>query len=307
VIVLRPAAGVRGRSDELCFAPDGRALASGRVGRKVLVWTDFAAGARARLLKLPDGGGETRVGFAPDGTLLAANDQLFAFERLDRRPAAISFTPWDTLWFAVAPAGAQLIVAEKLRNRNASRITGRAAGDYRRAAWKVTVDSLIWSRPLFALGGQNFILIEYRRDPARGWQSHRVTRSCADGAELAASPPLVEPPDRIALSAERHLLALAVRDRIDLYPADGPCTRRASMKNDGRKHFTAIAFHPSGRYLGATSNDATVKLYETSTWEAARTFTWNIGRMRSIAFSPDGALAAAGSDSGKVVVWDVDL
>src|SRR5207253_1850182 len=32
-----------------------------------------------------------------------------------------------------------------------------------------------------------------------------------------------------------------------------------------------------------------------------------VRKMRSIAFSPDGALAAAGSDTGKVVVWDVDL
>jgi WD40 repeat protein len=79
------------------------------------------------------------------------------------------------------------------------------------------------------------------------------------------------------------------------------------VRPHGRHHFTGVAFHPSGRYLAATSNDATVKLYDTNTWEVARTFTWNIGRMRSIAFSPDGALAAAGSDTGKVVVWDVDL
>ena len=29
--------------------------------------------------------------------------------------------------------------------------------------------------------------------------------------------------------------------------------------------------------------------------------------MRSIAFGPDGTLAAAGSGTGKVIVWDVDL
>jgi WD40 repeat protein len=75
----------------------------------------------------------------------------------------------------------------------------------------------------------------------------------------------------------------------------------------GKLHFTGIAFHPSGRYLAATNNDQTVKLYDTTTWELAKTFTWDIGRMRSIAFSPDGALAAAGSDTGKVVVWDVDV
>ena len=60
-------------------------------------------------------------------------------------------------------------------------------------------------------------------------------------------------------------------------------------------------------YLAATSNDKTVKFYDTTTWELARTFTWAIGRVRSICFNPDGTLAAAGSDTGKVVVWDVDL
>lgn len=79
------------------------------------------------------------------------------------------------------------------------------------------------------------------------------------------------------------------------------------LDNSDAKHFTGVAFHPSGRYLAATSNDATVKLYDTATWTVAHTYTWNIGRMRSVAFSPDGTLAAAGSDTGKIVVWDVDV
>jgi hypothetical protein len=39
----------------------------------------------------------------------------------------------------------------------------------------------------------------------------------------------------------------------------------------------------------------------------APAFDWDMGRLRSVAFSPDGMLAAAGNDKGKIVVWDVDL
>jgi WD40 repeat protein len=110
------------------------------------------------------------------------------------------------------------------------------------------------------------------------------------------------------LSANRRLVAArrgpcAVVFRTDDFGA-GPVR---VLHNDSRQHFTGLAFHPSGRYLAATSNDATVKLYDTSTWQVAQAYNWDIGRLRSVAFSPDGMLAAAGGDKGKIVVWDVDL
>ncbi len=79
------------------------------------------------------------------------------------------------------------------------------------------------------------------------------------------------------------------------------------VRNDTRKHFTSAAFHPSGRYLFTTSNDTTVLVWDTTTWKHVTRFTWNIGRLRSVATSPDGTLAAVGSDKGRVMVWDVDL
>ena len=35
-------------------------------------------------------------------------------------------------------------------------------------------------------------------------------------------------------------------------------------------------------------------------------WTWKLGPLRSVAYSPDGTVGAAGSDDGRVVVWDVD-
>ncbi len=80
-----------------------------------------------------------------------------------------------------------------------------------------------------------------------------------------------------------------------------------AVRNDSRRHFTAAAFHPSGRYLFTTSNDTTVLVWDTATWQHVTRFIWNIGRLRNVAVSPDGALAAAASDKGQIVVWDVDL
>src|SRR5262249_37031130 len=107
---------------------------------------------------------------------------------------------------------------------------------------------------------------------------------------------------RAVLSHDVRFIASVFAKDIAVFACDSAWRKLITLRNDGRKHFTGIAFHPSGKYLAATSNAQTVKLYDTTTWQVAKTYTWNIGRMRSIAFSPDGTLAAAGSDSGKIVV-----
>ena len=132
--------------------------------------------------------------------------------------------------------------------------------------------------------------------------------SVANGEQLRRSDPLAGEVKDWALSPDGTTVACRVTVWVYVYPVRGSFRKPlAALRNDNRKEFTGVAFHPSGKYLAATSNDATVKLYDTATWEVARTFTWDIGKMRSVCFSPDGTLAAAGSDKGKVVVWDVDL
>jgi WD40 repeat protein len=139
----------------------------------------------------------------------------------------------------------------------------------------------------------NYSAIITLRDAATG----RIIETCERSGLLN---------DELATYRDGTLIAMA-KATISAWQQSDLTRSPHVIHNDNRKHFTGIAFHPSGKYLAATSNDATVKLYDTTTWKVARTFTWDIGKMRSIAFSSDGTLAAAGSDSGRVVVWDVDL
>jgi WD40 repeat protein len=82
-------------------------------------------------------------------------------------------------------------------------------------------------------------------------------------------------------------------------------------------HCRAVAFHPSGALLAAVGSSGTVTLYDTATWGIAREFAWDIGPLRAVCFSPDGARAATiamGESTGvgkrvagRAIVWDMDL
>jgi WD40 repeat protein len=111
----------------------------------------------------------------------------------------------------------------------------------------------------------------------------------------------------LAVAPEDALFVARMTRNLHIWSTFNPVERPRVVTNEGRKHFTAIAFHPSGKYLAATSNDETVKFYDVATWTVAKVYRWEIGRMRSIAFSRDGMIAAAGGDRGEVVVWDLDL
>jgi WD40 repeat protein len=162
---------------------------------------------------------------------------------------------------------------------------------------------------LFCLpGGERFLTAERVFAGPHGQLDRFAVRSRADGRLLDSLPiRWFHSEVRVFGSPWNEAFILLERRRLQIYRADDLSAPPHTIQNDKRRDFTGAAFHPSGRYLAATSTDATVKLYDTSTWRVVRTFTWDVGKMRSAAFSPDGALAAAGSDTGKVVVWDVDL
>jgi WD40 repeat protein len=71
-----------------------------------------------------------------------------------------------------------------------------------------------------------------------------------------------------------------------------------------RRH--SLGFHPTRPVLAFPQGIDEVVFWDAATRSERQRFTWEIGFLSALAFSPDGLRCAAGT-KGKVVVWDVDL
>jgi WD40 repeat protein len=85
-----------------------------------------------------------------------------------------------------------------------------------------------------------------------------------------------------------------------------PASKHAKHRNSSVKHFTSIAFSRDGKRLATTSNDTAATIWDAITWEVRHRYEWQIGRLRTVCFAPDGLRCAAGSETGQIVVWDLD-
>jgi WD40 repeat protein len=306
MIVLQ---GARKQVDVLKFSPDGRVLvASCPVG--VQIWSGLSQGGRPTAVL--EHHRVQSVSFTPDGRkLLLGGPRLVVHDLLSAEAAEVPLelpSPYHsrTAMCELSPDGRFLIAAEVDPERDSpDRVFCHALADLGSCLWSIDVKRQVLSPPLFLASGERFVLFEGRPDSIPHWN---VTRDAQTGrvlSEVAGSGhhfhSRVQSADRRWIAGRRGAWGVAV------YRADDLGAEPMVFRNDPRKEFTGLAFHPSGRYLAATSNDGLVRFYDTTTWKVARSYDWDIGRQRSVAFSPDGMLAAVGGDKGKIVVWDVDL
>ena len=82
--------------------------------------------------------------------------------------------------------------------------------------------------------------------------------------------------------------------------------------NDWRKSLAvrsanAQAAHPTRPVFASANGLTLVKYFDANTGHLLKKFAWKLGPMRAVAFSPDGALAAASAEDGRIVVWDADV
>lgn len=135
-------------------------------------------------------------------------------------------------------------------------------------------------------------------------QPRFVLRDPASGAEVRSVRCSFHRLDGLTFSPNGSFLVARLGDELLVWDVRFLHRPPQRVRSDTAKALTDLAFHPSGRYLAAASNDRTVKLFDTASWAVARTFGWDAGRMRSVAFAPDGLTAAAGGERGQLVVWD---
>ncbi len=65
-----------------------------------------------------------------------------------------------------------------------------------------------------------------------------------------------------------------------------------------------VVFAPDGARL-ASASDKELKLWDTTTWQVIASYAGHTARIKHIAYSPDGALLASGSDDKTARLWDV--
>jgi WD40 repeat protein len=303
--------GAKEKVESLQFSPDGRTLAA-PCADGVQLWHDPAGGPPETRILYP---AVRAVRFTPDGRklLLARLSDASLHDLPSGQTAAVSLpvVPESNLWEAacdLTPDGRHLLFA-------LTSPFGRPPGwlcclplkDPGKPVWSLVQSRRVFPPPLPLAGGGRFVLFEWRSEGGYDYGMVYVTRETRTGDVVSEVPTVREEYLDAVQSADRRLVAARNGVWAAVYRTDDFAAGPVVLRNDNRKKFTGLAFHPSGRYLAATSNDATVKLYDTATWAVAAAYDWRIGRLRSVCFSPDGMRAAAGGDKGQIVVWDVDV
>lgn len=285
---------LRGAAFQIAFSPDGTSIAI--CGAKPCVCVADAATGKSRW---QGNAFITAVGlglaYSPDGTQLAVVDwdtvavldavTGATLHTFPGRGYAVAFTPdgAGAVTGNVPPAmDAIRTVFKTGRSKRINALTGME--DFNR--FRFSPDG----RFLAALGGSSMTFIE--ADTLKGGTSRPLTCPTAGVGALAWHPAA----------------------RIIVY-SDGPKLIAYSWESRGlvaerkrsKKYIQDAAFTPDGKHLITVSNEATAVVWETAGWTAVREFAWDIGPLKSIAVTPDGARAACASDRGRVVLWDLDL
>ncbi|MBA4064955.1 MAG: hypothetical protein C0501_14825 [Isosphaera sp.] len=302
-VTMQILSGRRHRVEELAFSHCGRWLAAGGRGHLHL-WDTHDPGAAARQVYAARYGRAGHLAFRRDGRLFyITTSSWYVLNPEGGRPTRVAT---DRYWSAaVSPDGTRVVRQREWTPLRTYRIDpdGVAAGP------TVSVRGTYFAHAAFAADGAVFAVEQAAAPALEG--AHRVTvRSADTGGQLAVLAPAFTArpmwvqrqyrfsPDgaRLVGRCEAELVCWAVGD-----PDRPPVT----AANPAGRDFLSLAFHPDGALL-TVDDGRLVRVWDAETLTPGRVIEWGVGKLWAVAVSPDGARAAVGSHTGKVLVWDWD-
>jgi WD40 repeat protein len=307
------------------FSPDGRYLAGGRdplspsYASVLYVWDTTGAGEPICEWE----GYSYGLVFSAAGVLINRGGEVLRLDihagKTAPEPALGKFYP-----VAFSPDGALVLTArteaesEFVRGKLTLRFTRNTAGTWA-DVWQqeLSVHDEAGYRGyehlLFSTDGRFVLRVQIVDEEARAQAWTEVQLINAETGNLLVfdrvTPAwrgyLPRPPSK-AVAGPGGVLALVKGRTLFAVNPTTPDAKVVKRLNATTKHFTDVAFSSNGTQLATVSRDTAVTMWDTTTWEVQRRYEWKIGPLRSVCFAPDGLRCAAGSETGQVVVWDLD-
>lgn len=166
-----------------------------------------------------------------------------------------------------------------------------------------------YANPLFLPDGLHFICVE-RRDvvddttSTRDWFALRDIDSNALLADVRIGTYVTGP--LVWCVATQTMFAPQRSQLRGWKPFEPDMPTRATRLQNSKQQINGLAIHPTQPRLLAANNQMYIKVFDTQHWSVITQLSWKIGQTRGVAFSPDGLLAAAISDRGKLILWDFE-
>lgn len=291
----------------LQFLPDSRRLLVGREMNDRTVAFSILTLPNGNRVDLPLARLEfqswSHSGYGPSVAIPASGDichiawegKLFAFRTDDGQ--SLPVPPGITAYQVVISRDGQRLLAADLTWQQRKLSAFEASG---------TGFKLVWDRPQgdrfanvagFLPDGERFISIDFETGVS--------IRRFADGEEEKSVNYPAGTSHQPQFSPDGRFLGIIGYSSWYLYDtADlGKPRRITSTRSSG--DYVSFAFHPGGKTFAMIHGGPTlVKIHDLETLKQIRTYKWKLGPLGAVAYSPDGAVGAAGSRDGRIVVWD---
>lgn len=304
-----------GPVNELVFAPDGRRLAVAVDGRGVYV-ADLADGVFRVVPPAEAPKPYNGLAFHHSGRVSWLADR----GRREGDPTGRTADPLPGLkrhqvdnQVVVGPGGRLVAVttnpfARYRPDRSGQRLRTwlpTPAGGWAES-WSVASDAVSFGSSLAGTRGGRFFTTETPAGgPSDATDNDMVCRSEVDGAVLDRAPnPVGWIETMLAAAEDGSAVVVHGGFKLALWRAGEP----PRLLEDVPRILKAAAFHPSGAYFVTahySRGTNPVRLFDAESGQVVRTYDWGVG-LWGLAFTPDGQLGAAGTDDGRVVLWDCD-